>query len=98
MSSVTVAEQREAARRRHPSTRSPVPDRRLADRVAESLGRSGVRWPQVAAAVLAARGRVAVGVDEFAQHVGVEADVLVRIEAGAVPPEALPEPLRRLIG
>lgn len=83
-----------AARRRHPSTQAPVPSRQVVARVARLLGRPGVRWPQVASAVLAVRGRTGLSPDELAGRLGIDPDVVRSAEAGEVSLGELPEPLR----
>lgn len=86
-----------AARRRHPSARAPVPVSTVAGEVAGALQRSGVRQPLVAAAALQLRGRSGMSPDEWARHLGMDADALRAAEAGAVAVDALPEPLRRAV-
>lgn len=86
-----------AARRRHPSMRSPVPSDRLRDRVADALGLHGARWPEVAAGILEARGRSGLAPEEFARRAGVDVDVLRRAEAGELARDALPGCLRRMV-
>ncbi len=86
-----------AARRRHPSTRSPVPVDWLRDRVADSLGLHGARWPEVAAGILEARGRSGLDRHEFARRAGVDPAVLARAEAGELARDALPGCLRRMV-
>lgn len=83
-----------AARRRHPSTQPPVAASRVADRVVRLLDRRGVRWPQVAAAVLAVRGRTGLSPDELAGRLGIDPDLVRCAEAGELALAELPEPLR----
>jgi hypothetical protein len=91
------AEARLAARRRHPSTRAPVPADAVVARVVDRLRAGGVAWPEVAGAVLAARGSAGVDVVDFAARLGVDPGIVARAEAGAVPPASLPAPLRRVV-
>lgn len=86
-----------AARRRHPSTRSPVSVDRLRDRVADSLELHGAHCPEVAAGILEARGRSGLDPDEFARRAGVDPAVLERAEAGELARDALPGCLRRMV-
>lgn len=86
-----------AARRRHPCARSPVPVSTVADEVAGALQRSGVGQPLVAAAALQLRGRSGLSPDEWACHLGIDADALRAAEAGAVAVDDLPGPLRRAV-
>jgi ribosome-binding protein aMBF1 (putative translation factor) len=83
-----------ASRRRHPSTQPPVRAPQVAARVARLLDRSRARHPQVAAAVLAVRGRTGLPPDELARRLGIDADVLRAAEAGELALAALPAPLR----
>lgn len=82
------------ARRRHPSTRPPVPDRRVVDRVLGLVAGPGVRWPQVATAALQVRGRTGLSPEELAGHLGIDPEVVRSVEAGDLAVEALPDPLR----
>ncbi len=68
---------------------------RLAARIAAELARGGAAHPHVGAAALAARGVAGVGIDEFAEELGVEGVELAAIEAGEVPLARLPEALVR---
>lgn len=86
-----------AARRRHPSTRSPVPADRLRERLADVLGLHGARWPEVAAGILEVRGRSGLASEEFARRAGVDVDVLRRAEAGELARDVLPGCLRRMV-
>lgn len=86
-----------AARRRHPSMRSPVPADQLRDRVADALGLHGARWPEVAASILEVRGRSGLVPEEFARRAGVDVDVLRRAEAGKLARDVLPGCLRRMV-
>lgn len=86
-----------ASRRRHPSMRSGASDRQLRRRVADALDLSGTRHPDVAAAILSARGRSGLDVETFARRAGIAADVLVAAEAGCHARHQLPGVLRRLV-
>lgn len=88
---------REAARRRHPSTRSPVAGGALRGCVAAVVGRTGAAHPEVAAAVLAVRGRSGLDPEGFARRAGVELDVLLAAEAGDLGRDQLPGALRRMV-
>ena len=83
-----------AARRRHPSTRSPVPPARVVLGVAQALEGPGVRWPRVAAAALQVRGRTGSSPDEHAWRLGIDPDVVRSAESGECALDDLPEPLR----
>lgn len=87
----------EAARRRHPSVRTPVPTAALAGRLAEHVARTGARWPEVAAAVLADRGTTGLDRTAYAESLGVSWVVLERAEAGVLGPDELPAPLLRVL-
>lgn len=84
-------------RRRHPCMRSPVRTTTVLARVADELGLRGAAHPEVAAAVVAVRG--ASGLDEasFARRAGVDVALLRRAEAGELPRDQLPGPLRRMV-
>ena len=88
---------RAAARGRHPSARSPVPTGLLAARVLEAIAGAGALLAAVAAAVLADRGLVGATVDEYARSLGVDAGTVERAESGALAPDELPAPLRRVV-
>ena len=83
------------ARRRHPSTQSPVPARQVADRVVRLVDHPGVRWPRVAVAALQVRGRTGLSPDDLAVRLGIDPDVVREAEAGELAAEELPEPLGR---
>ena len=87
----------DAARRRHPSVRTPVPSSTLAARLAEQVARTGARWPEVAAAVLADRGTTGLDRADYARSLGVSWTALEQAEAGALGPDELPPPLRRVL-
>jgi len=87
----------EAARRRHPSVRPVVAPEQIAERLVERLRVAGVSWPEVAGAVLAARGRSGLDAAGFADELGVGLDAVERAEAGDLAPASLPTPLRRLV-
>jgi hypothetical protein len=86
-----------AARRRHPCAQPPVPVAAVAERVAGSLARGGVRWPEVAAAVLADRGVTGRSAADYAWSLGVDEVVLERAESGMLGPSELPGPLLRVV-
>lgn len=88
---------REAARRRHPSTRSPVAGDTLRGCVAAVVGRTGAAHPEVAASVLAVRGSSGLDPAAFARRAGVEVDVLFAAEAGELGRDELPGALRRMV-
>jgi DNA-binding transcriptional regulator YiaG len=94
---VTGRQALEAARRRHPSVRTPVPASAVAARLAEHVARSGARWPEVAAAVLADRGTTGLDPSAYAESLGVSCTALERAEAGALGPDELPAPLLRVL-
>lgn len=87
----------DAARRRHPSVRTPVAAPALVARLAQQVTGDGARWPEVAAAVLADRG--ATGLDQvgYARALGVSTSSLERAESGSIGPDELPGPLRRVL-
>lgn len=87
----------EAARRRHPSTRSPVAGGALRGCVAAIVGRTGAAHPEVAASVLAVRGRSGLDPEAFARRAGVEVAVLLAAEAGELGRDQLPGALRRMV-
>jgi len=87
----------EAARRRHPSGRPPVPVPALAARVASALAGAGAPWPQVAAAVLADRGTTGRSPAEYAASLGIDEVTLERAESGSLGPTELPGPLLRVV-
>jgi ribosome-binding protein aMBF1 (putative translation factor) len=93
----TALPARLAARRRHPSTRTPVRSPLVAERMAGVLANTGARWPEVAAAVLADRGVLGVSPEEYARALGVDPDVLEKAEAGALAPAELPGALLRVV-
>lgn len=86
-----------AARRRHPSMRSPVDASAVRRRVAAAVGSSGARHPEVAASVLSVRGTSGLDADAFARRAGVDVEVLRRAEAGEISRDQLPGPLRRMV-
>ncbi|HEU5082761.1 MAG TPA: hypothetical protein VFU14_05425 [Acidimicrobiales bacterium] len=88
---------REAARRRHPSTHSPVAGGALRGCVAAVVGRTGAAHPEVAASVLAVRGRSGLDPEVFARRAGVALDVLLAAEAGDLGRDELPGALRRMV-
>jgi len=88
---------RGAARRRHPSARSPVAAAALAERVAGALAGAGARWPEVAAAVLADRGATGWSASDYARSLGVDEVTLERAEAGLLAPSDLPGPVLRVV-
>jgi hypothetical protein len=90
---------RAAARTRHPSARTPRPDRtRLLERLAERFRTGGARWPRVAAAMVVLRGISGDDVTTFARRVGISAGALVRLESGGLPITAVPPLLREVRG
>ena len=88
---------RRAARARHPSVRAVVAAPAVTDRLVERLRAAGACWPEVAGALLEARGRSGLDAAGFAARLGVERATLERAEAGAIAPASLPAPLRRLV-
>ncbi len=89
------ADERSAALRRHPAARAPAHGRgRLIAAVRDQLGAKGVPHPEVAAVVLAERGRRGLDRQEFAQAMHITVERLEQIEAGVCPPEKLPFTLR----
>lgn len=86
-----------AARRRHPSARWPVTPDALRSRVAQALDLHGAGHPDVAAALLEARGRCGRSVEGFAEMLGVDPEVVEWAEAGRTAPDDLPAELRRLL-
>lgn len=93
MSAGTLA----AARRRHPSARWPAPADALRQRMAQLLDLRGAAHPDVAAALLQARGRLGLDVPVFAERLGVDVDLVRRAEAGEIGVAQLPGPLRRVM-
>ncbi len=89
--------QQDAARRRHPSTRSPVRGADLQGSVAAVVGRLGGAHPEVAAAVLAVRGRSGLDHEAFARRAGVDPDLLRAAEGGHLHRDQLPGALRRMV-
>lgn len=87
-----------AARRRHPSARWPLPVDHLLSRVGELLEMRGAPHADVAARVLAARGRTGLDFPTFARRLGIDDHTLRDAEAGRVPIDRLPAPLQRLVG
>ena len=85
------------ARSRHPSIRSPLPADTLRHRVADSLDLEGAPFPEIGAAILETRGSSGMSVVAFARRAGVDAAVLRRAEAGRLPRDQLPGPLRRMV-
>lgn len=86
-----------AARRRHPSARSPIRSPSLRDRLAVVLELDGAIHADVAAAVLEVRGLTGLDVGGFARRAGVAVDVVRRAEAGLVRRDQLPGALRRMV-
>lgn len=86
-----------AARRRHPSVRTPLHASALAARLVEKVAATGARWPDVAAAVLADRGATGLGSGAYARSLGVSGSVLEQAEAGSLGPDDLPPALRRVV-
>ena len=87
----------DCARRRHPCMRPPVRPSALHDRFADLLELHGARHPDVAAAVLAARGAAGADQETFAQRAGVDLETLCRAEAGDLGDDQLPDALRRMV-
>jgi hypothetical protein len=69
----------------------------LLEHLTERLRQGGTPHPDVAAAVLAARGRTRLGQADFAKTNGLDATELGRAEDGDVPHSQLSVGLRRLI-
>lgn len=69
---------------------------RQAARLAARLAAGGVRHAQVAAAVLACRGRRVLDQADFAELVGVPVDHVRTLESGRRPPQHLPRRLAAL--
>jgi DNA-binding transcriptional regulator YiaG len=97
MSAASTTDAVEAARRRHPSTRSPVSVLGLRHRVADALELGGAPHPEVAATILALRGRTGLDGHDFARRAGVDARLLARVERGEVARDELPGALRRMV-
>lgn len=93
MSAGTVAD----ARRRHPSARWPAPVDALQARVAQLLALRGAEHADVAAALLQARGRLGLEVDEFARRLGLAPEVVRQAEAGELRALDLPGTLQRVL-
>lgn len=73
----------EAARARHP-TRPRHPDlARMTGRLADRLASEGHPWPDLAAAVMAERGRAGLNRESFAEVLGVSEDTLAGVEDGS---------------
>ncbi len=85
------------ARRRHPSARMAAPVDVLRHRVAQFLDLRGARHADVAASLLAARGRLGWSREEFARRFAIEVEFLRQAEVGAVSEGRLPGRLRRLV-
>jgi len=94
---VSVLGDRVAARRRHPSARSPVGAAVVAERIAAVLDATGAPWPEVGAAVLADRGVLGLTAAAYAEAMGVGEEVLGDAEAGRLALGELPAPLRRVV-
>ncbi len=93
------ADERSAARGRHPTSRGWTPDRsRLIVRLAERAGRQGAPWPRVAAAVVLLRGVAGDDRPTFARRLGVREAELDRLERGLVPVSGIPARLRAVPG
>lgn len=84
------------SRARHPATWRPDRDL-LHERLAEHLRRSGHRWPELAAAVLAERGRLDLDRVAFALHCGVHVEDVTAAEDGSLARHDVPQPLLRLV-
>ena len=86
---------RTAARSRHPTARSWVPDRaRVLERLADRARARGAPWPRVAAAVVLLRGVAGDDPAAFAARIGLAPALLERLEQGLEPATGVPERLR----
>ena len=93
------ADARAAALRRHPAARASARGRaRLIAAVRARMELNGALHPEVAAAVLAERGRRGLDREAFAEAEGTTVERLQRIEAGECSAEDLPPGLRSLRG
>ncbi|HEX6570260.1 MAG TPA: hypothetical protein VF015_13890 [Acidimicrobiales bacterium] len=89
----------DAARSRHPTARSWVPDRaRLLRRLADRAQARGARWPRVAAAVVLLRGVAGDDRAAFARRLDLAEADLARLEQGLEPASAVPDRLRAVTG
>jgi hypothetical protein len=86
--------ERAASLARHPSGRGYRPPvAALAARVAARLAADGAAWPEVAAAVLAARAASGLGPAAFALARGLPVAELAHLERHGCPPSDLPQGL-----
>ena len=79
---------------RHPSTAWRPNLERCRERLAEVLCEEEAAWPELGAAVLTERGQTGLGVQAWAEAVGVPSAVVVAAESGALPVDAWPARLR----
>jgi hypothetical protein len=85
------------ARRRHPSARAQRPDLQpLATRLTAGFAHLHLEHPEVAAAAVLARGATGRTIEGFARGHGLAPEVVAAVEAGDVPGDQVPVPLRLL--
>ena len=70
------------ARARHPTSRPRQDLARITNRLADRLASEGHPWPDLAAAVIAERGRVGLDRETFAGMFGVSGEMLAGVEDG----------------
>lgn len=86
----------DGARGRHPSNGWQPNADRLTARVAEMLASEGHAAPDLAAAVLAERGRLGLDRSAFATTLGIDEQVLRGVEDGTIAAAEAPAVLRAL--
>lgn len=91
------ADPRAAARQRHPSSSYSLPEAALRARLADVLAVDGMLHAEVALAVLEARGRSGLSIEEFARRAGVSVEEVAAAEAGALARHQLPRGLRHVV-
>ena len=92
------ADERTAARRRHPAARVAVDLSRFTTALERQLAEAGAPYPRVGAAAITARGRSGLDLERFAGLGGTDPRFLASVEAGLVDQSSLPGHLRLLIG
>jgi hypothetical protein len=94
-------DERRAARSRHPANGWAPNTARLVAAIAARLSSGGHPWPELAAAVLADRGRLGLDRTGYAARTGLGLSAVVAAEdgdgrRGALPAEAVPSRVRRV--
>ena len=83
----SLVEERDEGRLRHPALRIGIDLDLMRRREADRLADAGHPWPAQAALLLAARGRLGLDRQQFADAVGIPESIVATIEDGVDPTE-----------